>query len=195
MDYRHLTEDEILRLKSQSCLADDWGKVTVAEDFVTEFVHHTRFSGNVRLGVFQSEFTLPGGIKKHSGLRHVTLHNVSVGDNCCIENIQNYIANYEIGHDTFIENVDIILVDGLSKFGNGVEVSVLNETGGREVLINDKLSAHQAYILALYRHRFRKARKNASRRGFRVRRSMKRKHIGVQGLFSAERGAKLNLRS
>ena len=39
----------------------------VAEDFVTEFVHHTRFSGDVRLGVFQSEFTLPGGIKKHSG--------------------------------------------------------------------------------------------------------------------------------
>ena len=144
MTYRNLTEDEVLRLKSQSCLADDWGKVTVAEEFSTEFVHHTRFSGEVRLGVFHSEFTLPGGIKKHSGLRHVTLHNVTVGDNCCIENIQNYIANYEIGHDTFIENVDIILVDGLSKFGNGVEVSVLNETGGREVLISDKLSAHQA---------------------------------------------------
>lgn len=107
----------------------------------------------MRLGVFHSEFTLPGGIRKHSGLRHVTLHNVTVGSNCCIENIQNYIANYEIGQDTFIENVDIILVDGVSKFGNGVEVSVLNETGGREVLINDKLSAHQAYILALYRHR------------------------------------------
>ena len=34
-----------------------------------------------------------------------------------------------------------------------MEATVLNETGGREVLINDKLSAHQAYILALYRHR------------------------------------------
>ena len=55
MNYRHLTEDEVLRLKSQSCLADDWGKVMVAEDFVTEFVHHTRFSGDVRLGVFQSD--------------------------------------------------------------------------------------------------------------------------------------------
>lgn len=153
MNYRQLTEDEILRLKSQSCLADDWGKVWVANDFTTGFVHHTRFSGEVRIGVFTTEFTLPGGIKKHSGLRHVTLHNVTVGDNCCIENIQNYIANYEIGHDTFIENVDIILVDGLTKFGNGVEVSVLNETGGREVLISDKLSAHQAYIMALYRHR------------------------------------------
>ena len=151
--YRNLTEDEILRLKSQSCLADDWEKVCVSENFSTEFVHHTRFSGDVRLGVFQTEFTLPGGIRKHSGLRHVTLHDVTVGDNCCIENVQNYIANYEIGHDTFIENVDILLVDGVSKFGNGVEVSVLNETGGREVLITDKLSAHLAYIMALYRHR------------------------------------------
>ena len=151
--YRRLTEDEVLQLKSQSCLADDWNKVAVAEEFTTEFVHHTRFSGEVKLGVFHSDFILPGGIKKHSGLRHVTLHNVTVGDNCCIENIQNYIANYEIGNNTFIENVDIILVDGLTQFGNGVETAVLNETGGREVLINDKLSAHQAYILALYRHR------------------------------------------
>ena len=80
-DYRRLTEDEILQLKSQSCLADDWGNVSVAEGFNCEYVHHTRFSGEVKLGVFESEFTLPGGIKKHSGLRHVTLHNVSVGDN------------------------------------------------------------------------------------------------------------------
>jgi len=151
--YRILTEDEVLQLKSQSCLADDWNNVLVSSDFNTAYVHHTRFSGNVKLGSFDGEFTLKGGIKKHAGLRHVTLHNVTVGDCCCIENIQNYIANYEIGDHTFIENVDIILVDGLSKFGNGVEVAVLNETGGREVLINDKLSAHQAYILALYRHR------------------------------------------
>ena len=153
MDYRKLTADEVSRLQSQFCLADDWEKVSVSEGFSTDYVHHTRFSGQVRLGVFQKEFTLPGGIRKHAGLRHVTLHNVTVGDNCCIENIQNYIANYEIGSDAFIENVDIILVDGLSKFGNGVEVSVLNETGGREVPISNKLSAHQAYIMALYRHR------------------------------------------
>lgn len=152
-NYRHLTENEIRALKSQACLADDWNRVLVAEGFTTDYVHHARFSGDVCLGCFNKEFTLPGGIKKHSGLRHVTLHNVTVGNDCCIENIQNYIANYTIGTDTFIENVDIILVDGLSRFGNNVEVAVLNETGGREVLINDKLSAHIAYIMALYRHR------------------------------------------
>lgn len=152
-NYRSLTGEEILQLKGQSCLADDWSKVSVAENFTAEYIYHTRFSGEVKMGVFNSEFVLPGGIRKHSGLRHVTLHNVVLGDNCCIENIQNYIANYVIGNNAFIENVDLILVDGLSKFGNGIEVSVLNETGGREVCINDKLSAHQAYIMALYRHR------------------------------------------
>lgn len=56
--YRRLTEDEILQLKSQSCLADDWNHVAVAEEFTTEFVHHTRFSGEVKLGVFHSDFIL-----------------------------------------------------------------------------------------------------------------------------------------
>lgn len=151
--YRLLTEEEILRLKSQSCLADDWTTVSVTNDFKTNYVHHARFSGEVKLGSFEGEFILAGGVKKHAGLRHVTLHNVTVGDHCLIENVQNYIANYVIGDHTFIENVDVILVDKLSTFGNGVEAAVLNETGGREVLINDRLSAHQAYILALYRHR------------------------------------------
>lgn len=151
--YRKLTEEEISCLKAQSCVADNWEEVEVAERFRTEHVHHARFSGHVRLGVFEDTFTLAGGITKHAGLRHVTLHEVTVGDNCLIENVKNYIANYEIGDHTFIENVDIILVDGKSRFGNGVEVAVLNETGGREVYIHDNLSAHQAYFMALYRHR------------------------------------------
>ena len=92
-------------------------------------------------------------MKKHSGLYHATLHNVTIGDNCCVENVKNYIANYTIGDDTFIENVDVILVDGPTTFGNGVQVSVLNETGGREVTIYDRLSSQQAYMMALYRHR------------------------------------------
>ncbi|MBQ8674223.1 MAG: DUF4954 family protein [Bacteroides sp.] len=153
MRYRKLTEEEVLRLERQACTAEEWNRVSVAEAFSPEYVHHVRFSGTVRLGVFLKEFTLPGGIRKHSGLRHVTLHNVTVGNDCCIENILNYIANYEIGDETFIENVGLMLVDGESRFGNGVEVSVLNETGGREVAISDRLSAHLAYIMALYRHR------------------------------------------
>ncbi|MGL5273652.1 MAG: DUF4954 family protein [Phocaeicola sp.] len=152
-NYRLLTPIEIEELKAQSCYADSWNNIEVAQNFKTDYVHHVRFSGKVYLGVFEKEFTLPGGMKKHAGIYHATLHNVTVGDNCCIENIKNYIANYTLGESCFIEDVDILLVDGVSRFGNGVEVAVLNETGGREVIIHDRLSAHQAYIMALYRHR------------------------------------------
>ena len=152
-DYRKLTAQEIQQLKEHSCTAENWADIEVAPDFTPDYIYYTRFSGKVRLGVFEGEFTLAGGMKKHAGLYHTTLHNVTVGNHCCIENVKNYIANYIIGNHVFIENVDIILVDGKSRFGNGVEVAVLNETGGREVMIHDRLSAHQAYIMALYRHR------------------------------------------
>ena len=145
--------EEISRLRSQMCTAADWSGIEVAEGFSTDHVFYTRFSGRIRIGAFRKEFILAGGMKKHSGLYHATLHNVVVGDDCCIENVKNYIANYNIGNGSFIENVDIILTDGVSSFGNGVEVSVLNETGGREVMIYDRLSAQQAYVMALYRHR------------------------------------------
>ncbi len=153
MNFRKLTEAEIAQLQAQQCRAEDWKKIDVATDFATDHIHNVRFSGEITLGIFSESFVREGGIKMHSGIRNAALHNVSVGDNCLIENINNYIANYTIGERTIIDNCDLIVVDGKSHFGNGVEVAVLNETGGREVIINDKLSAHTAYIMALYRHR------------------------------------------
>ena len=151
--FRRLTPNEIESLKGQMCSAADWSTIEVAQDFSPEHVRYARFSGNIRLGSFRKEFSLAGGMCKHSGIYYATLHNVTVGDDCCIENVKNYIANYTIGSGTFIENVDIILADGVSTFGNGVEVSVLNETGGCEVMMYDRLSAQLAYIMAFYRHR------------------------------------------
>ncbi len=152
-EYRHLTSDEIESLKSQNCVAEDWDRVLVKEGFIVKHVRNVTMSGDIRLGVFDGKIQLSGGISKSCGVYKATLHNTAVGDNCLIENIGNYIANYDIGDNTFIENVDIILTEGESSFGNGVKVCVLNETGGREVTIYDKLSAQQAYILALYRYR------------------------------------------
>lgn len=152
-NFRRLTSEEIEVLKSQMCSASDWNTIEVAEGFSPENVRYARFSGNIRLGTFRKEFQLAGGMVKHSGIYYATLHNVTVGDDCCIENVKNYIANYHIGNGTFIENVDIILADGISTFGNGVQVSVLNETGGCEVMIYDRLSAQLAYLMAFYRHR------------------------------------------
>ena len=153
MEYRKLTQDQIDFLIARDCRADDWSTVETADPNSLNYIRNVRFSGTVRWGSFNENFVLPGGIKKHSGMRNATLHNVTVGDNTLIENVSNYIANYDIGTHSYIENVDLIVTEGPCSFGNGVEVSVLNETGGREVKIFDRLSAQIAYVLAMYRHR------------------------------------------
>lgn len=151
--HRNLTRLEILQLEKNGCTCNDWTMITVKDGFDARHVRDTHFSGKIRLGTFAKEFKLPGGLKKPAGINHAVIHNCQIGDNVMIENVQNYIANYIIGDNCFIQNVDVILAEGKSTFGNGTQVNVLNETGGREVHINDKLSAHFAYIYSLYRHR------------------------------------------
>ena len=147
-----LTAEQIAVLEAQSCRCENWSEVTVAEDFNPKYVRNVNFSGQIRLGSFNKIFTLAGGIMKHSGIYHATLHNVIVGDDCMVEHIRNYIANYIIGDGSYIENVTDLITYGETSFGNGTKVSVLNETGGREVAIHEHLSSHEAYITALYRH-------------------------------------------
>ena len=151
--FRSLTAQEIAQLEAQGCAATNWSEVEVAEAFEPLHVHNTHFSGHNQIGVFNREIELPGGLKIHSGIYNATLHNCEVGDDCHLYNIHNYIANYHIGSNTCIENVNAILVDGRSTFGNGVRVPVMNEGGGREIPIFNELGASLAYILTLYRHR------------------------------------------
>ena len=151
--YRKLTPEEITVLTEQACRCDNWDMVDVSIGFNPEYVRNSNFSGKIRLGIFKKEVPFFGGMKKHSGIYNASLHNCTIGDNVYIGQIRNYIANYIIEDDVVIENVDLLAVDGVSSFGNGTIVSVLNETGGREVPIYDHLSAHLAYIIALYRHK------------------------------------------
>lgn len=153
MEYRKLTSNEIEILESHGCSAANWEQVHVTSDFDTQALKNVKFSGSIRLGSFKETHTLQGGLQLASGIQNATLHNVTIGDNCLIHNIHNYIANYTIGDRCHIENVGLILTDGPSTWGNGVQVSVLNETGGRDVTITDRLTSHKAYMAALYRHR------------------------------------------
>ncbi len=150
---RPLTDKEIQQLQAQGCSAVDWSSISVRDGFDAQYVTDAHFSGKVTMGAFQKEFMLPGGVSIHSGIAHARIHNCEIGDNVHLWNIHNYIANYRIGEGTCIEHVNAILVDGKTSFGNGVLVPVMNEGGGREIPIFDRLNASLAYILTLYRHR------------------------------------------
>ncbi|MDR1763611.1 MAG: DUF4954 family protein [Dysgonamonadaceae bacterium] len=151
--YRKLTKNEIAVLQAQACRCEDWSLIDVAESFNPEYVRNVNFSGEVKIGRFDDYVTFFGGVKKHTGLFNATIHNCRLGDNVYIGQVRNYVANYIVEEQAVIENVDMLAVEGVSSFGNGSLVSVLNEKGGREVPVYDRLSAHLAYILALYRHK------------------------------------------
>lgn len=152
-EYRNLQPTEITKLEAQGCYCANWSDILVKDGFNPSFIRHTNFSGKNRLGIFSREFSFPGGVVKHAGISYATIHNTDVGDNVYISQVRNQIANYVIGNDVVIENVDALTTEGLSTFGNGEKVAVLNEAGGREVPIFNELSAHTAYLMAFYRHR------------------------------------------
>ncbi len=150
--YRYLEPEEISRLELQGCVADDWSGLMVVQDFQASSVRRCRFTGKNYLGVFSEEILLPGGVKQKAGLYNTWLHDCRVGDQACITDVRGYIAGYDIGDHVLIDNCNHIYMEGASTFGNGVQVDVLDETGGRQLLIYDKLSAHTAYLMAFYRH-------------------------------------------
>jgi hypothetical protein len=151
--YRALTQDEIKTLESQGCSAGDWNLVRVVDGFDPARVKNARFSGTVTVGRLEKKVSLFGGIERDTGLYNATIHNCRIGHNVYISNVEDYIANYDIEDDVIINHVALLAVDGESSFGNGTEVSVVNEAGGREIPIYDHLSSHVAYIIAMYRHK------------------------------------------
>lgn len=153
-NFRALEPAEINALAANNCICDDWSDVKVSKGFDPSRCMNVLFSGQVRLGNFSRSVTDKSGVSIHSGIYNAHIHNCTIGSDVLISNIGDYIANYRIEDDVTIKNCGKIHVEGISSFGNGTKVAVLNETGGRTVRIWDKLSAHQAYIIALYRHRY-----------------------------------------
>ena len=152
-ELRALSKAEITQLQKQGCSCLDWTSIKVAQNFNPEKVRFTHFSGKVEIGELKETIAFDGGLERPAGICQATIHNCKIGNNVYINNINTYIANYIIEDNVVIDNVDLLAVDEESSFGNGTEVAVVNEAGGREIPIYDHLSAHTAYVIAFYRHR------------------------------------------
>lgn len=122
MSLRKLNFAEIEDLKENGCSATDWNKVQISGQFDTGQIRNVNFDGEVRIG------------------KNVKIQNVSS------------LANYEIGDDVTLFNIDSLRVEGETGFGNGVKISVLNEGGGRELTLYDRLTAQVAYMMVTCRH-------------------------------------------
>lgn len=149
---RPLTPQEIALLQQNNCTASSWENVLVHDHFLAERCSYVRFYGHCSIGDNRGFRYNPLGYDEEYHLSHVTLVDTAVGDFALIENIGESIARYDIQDHCVIKNVGSIAMRGSSSFGNGIRVNVLNETGGRDVMIYDHLSAQIAYMMAMYRH-------------------------------------------
>ena len=163
MQYRSLTFEEIEILESNSCWAEDWSRVEVAEDgFQAKFFHRVMFYGDVQLGSVQKEVEITKGFVKHSGINDATLRNVTVGNDCLIEKVGNYINNYTIGDDCLISNISVMETTEGATYGESNLISVLNEVGdGNVIFFHDLNSQFAAFMV---KHFNDKDLKNAIRR-------------------------------
>lgn len=147
-DYRPLTSEEIEVLKSNDCWAEDWTSVNVSEDFKPNYMHRVMLYGEVNIGSFNKNVEVSQGFVKHSGINNATLRNVTIGDDCLIENVGNFINNYTIGDDCYISNISTMETTEGATFGEGNLVSVLNEVGeGNVILFSDLNSQLAAFMV------------------------------------------------
>ena len=147
-DYRPLTSEEIEVLKQNNCWAEDWTSVNVGENFKPNFMHRVMLYGEVNIGGFDKNVEVSQGFVKHSGINNATLRNVTIGDDCLIENIGNFINNYTIGDDCYISNISTLETTEGATYGEGNLVSVLNEVGeGNVILFSDLNSQLAAFMV------------------------------------------------
>lgn len=151
IDHRNLNNDEIALLKQNGCLAENWDHILVSEGFQPERVRNVYFSGRNTLGTFDSSIELEEGQSVRCGVYNSTLHDTVIGDNVFVASVQ-FLSRYRVESGAVVRNVGTIAISGKTTFGNGVEISVMNEAGGREVIIYDRLTSQVAAIMAAARH-------------------------------------------
>ena len=150
-NYSRITKEQITILEKNGCSSDDWSAVSVAEGFDPQRAERVIFQGQVEIGRFSGSIELADGIKRPTGIYRAKLRNVSIGNNCAISDVNGWISNATIAENVCIENCGTIACIGETSFGNGREISVLVEGGGRELSITKDTSAQIAYMTVLYR--------------------------------------------
>jgi len=150
-DLRKLSQDEIGTLVKNGCSAEDWDWIRVAVDFDVSRVISAKFFGRVQIGRNTGSIEIDG-IKKNCGIYNATVADCIFGENVLISNIGSSLQCYNVDDNVVIEDVSILVTTGDARFGEGVQTSVLNETGGRNVTLFKELNAQTAFLQAIYKN-------------------------------------------
>ena len=127
-----LTKEQIDLLRSNGNTSSDWAKVRVIRGFNPERVKDSSFHGVVVLGRFAGEIELEPGVKFPTGVYNSCVAGSCIEDDALVSNVK-LLSNYAVRKGAALFNNGVIACKGPTKFGNGSELPIAIETGGREV--------------------------------------------------------------
>lgn len=148
---RPLTAGEIDELKGRGNRSADWGRVLVAEGFSPAFVAGSAFHGDCVLGVFGGEpVPAENGVSLPCGIYDSTIADSEIGDGCLVSRVA-LLSNCVLRERCVALDVGFLGASGDCAFGNGRQIAIGIETGGREVLSYAEITIPVAAAVALRR--------------------------------------------
>lgn len=141
----------ISTLLQQGCISSDWSLVSLSPGCDLTRFRNVTFIGKVSVGdnagtIEQEGIALPCGIYG------ATIVNCTIGNGVRIANIGSVVANCSIGDHVLIENIASLNGETNASCGNGAELDVVNEGGGRGTILVNQMTSQTAYLQALVRH-------------------------------------------
>jgi hypothetical protein len=144
---RSLSKEEIAALERGGNFAQDWSRVRVADGFDPQRVTHSTFVGDVVLGRFQRQVSLANGLELPAGIYFSTVGNCVIGNDAHVREVK-LLANFVVGESAVLFDCGAIRCDGTTSFGNGQELPIAIETGGRDVRVFAEIDVEIAAAVA-----------------------------------------------
>ncbi len=141
----------IEQLKMQGCTSSDWTSVLVPPDIDLTRIRNAHFAGPVTLGPTSGTVTI-GGVALPCGVYDATISDCFIGSGVRIANVRTILSGYDLEDGACIQDIGLMVAEAGSAFGNGAEVEIVNEAGGRGTVIHNRLTAQVAYLNAMHRH-------------------------------------------
>ncbi len=139
---RKLKEDEKGLLIKNNNFSNDWDKVNITDKVNLNNIRNNIFCGEVIISAI-SDKKMFDKVNLASGIYNSTISDSVLDAVVLIKDVKQ-LNNYYIGEETFLLNNGIITSCKKSHCGNGTEISIGIETGGRELLLYSEIAIDEA---------------------------------------------------
>lgn len=141
----------VAQLKANRCWAEDWAKIRVPDGFNPLHCFDAKFMGEVELGLFRNhDLELGDGVTMSSGVYSSVVKDCVIGDDALVYNV-GMLANSSVGPRAVVASTRFVSCRGRTTYGNGRNLMVGIEIGGRQVHVFAEIDVALADAIARHR--------------------------------------------